>query len=226
MAGYPTGRSAAYDAPDATEGRWDVLRRAMDDTELTTRLADDLDGSFEVLVRGHADRCHGIALRLLGRPADAEEVTQDAFLRAYRALAGYPPERILALRLRPWLAAITVNLARNRRRRSSERMPPLSLAAVSADGEASVYDPAAGPASSPEAVSAGRAERDRWAVLLAALPERYRVPLVLRLIDDLSYAEMSEALGRPEGTLKSQVHRGLVLLRAAWDAAEREEAIA
>jgi RNA polymerase sigma factor (sigma-70 family) len=198
----------------------------MDDTELTTRLAADLDGSFEMLVRGHADRCHAIALRLLGLPADAEEVTQDVFLRAYRALAGYPPERVRELRLRPWLAAITVNLARNRRRRSSDRTPPLSLTAISGDGAGPAYESAAGPAESPEAVSVGRAERDRWATLLAALPERYRVPVVLRHIDDLSYAEMSEALGRTEGTLKSQVHRGLVLLRAAWDAAEREEAIA
>jgi DNA-directed RNA polymerase specialized sigma24 family protein len=60
---------------------------------------------------------------------------------------------------------------------------------------------------------------------LAALPELPRA-VVLRHVDDLSYAEMSEALGRTEGTLKSQVHRGLGLLRAAWDAAEREEAIA
>jgi len=198
----------------------------MDDMELTALLAVDLDAAFETLVRGHTDRCHAIALRLLGRPADAEEVTQDTFLRAYRALADYPPERIRELRLRPWLAAIAVNLARNRRRRLSDRAPALSLAAVPADGDLATYDPPAGPATSPEAVSIGHAERDRWAALLAALPEHYRLPLVLRYVDDQSYAEMSEALGRPEGTLKSQVHRGLGLLRAAWDAAEREEAIA
>jgi RNA polymerase sigma-70 factor (ECF subfamily) len=198
----------------------------MDDTELTSRLATDLDGAFEALVRGHADRCHAIALRLLGRPADAEEVAQDVFLRAYRALASYPPARVRELRLRPWLAAITVNLARNRRRRLGDRTPPLSLTLIGGDGGETAYAAPAGAASSPEAASVARAERERWAALLAALPERYRVPLVLRHVDDLSYAEMSEALGRTEGTLKSQVHRGLVLLRAAWDAAEREEAIA
>lgn len=198
----------------------------MDETALTSWLATDLDGAFEALVRAHADRCHAIALRLLGRPADAEEVAQDVFLRAYRALAGYPPARIRELRLRPWLAAITVNLARNRRRRLDERTPPLSLTVITGDGAETTHLAPAGPASSPEAASVARAERERWAALLAALPERYRVPLVLRHVDDLSYAEMSEALGRTEGTLKSQVHRGLVLLRAAWDAAEREEAIA
>lgn len=198
----------------------------MDDTELAARLAADLDDAFEALVRGHADRCHAVALRLLGQPADAEEVAQDVFVRAYRALSGYPPERIRELRLRPWLAAITVNLARNRRRRLVDRTPPLPLAAVTPDGTETVIDLPADPASSPDMVSAHRAERERWAGLLAGLPERYRVPIVLRHVDDLSYAEMAEALGRSEGTLKSQVHRGLELLRAAWAASEREEAIA
>ena len=59
------------------------------------------------------------------------------------------------------------------------------------------------------------AGRDQLASLLAGLPERYRVPVVLRHVDDLSYAELAEVLGRPEGTLKAQVHRGLALLRAA-----------
>jgi len=58
-------------------------------------------------------------------------------------------------------------------------------------------------------------DRARLAGLLAALPERYRVPVVLRHVDDLTYAELAEALGRPEGTLKAQVHRGLAMLRAA-----------
>ncbi len=198
----------------------------MDDTDLAAWLATDLDAAFETLVRGHADRCHAIAHRLLGQRADAEEVAQDVFVRAYRALGGYPPERIRALRLRPWLAAIAVNLARNRRRRLEDRTPPLPLVAVSADGHETLVELPAVPSASADAMEIRLAERDRWATLLGALPERYRVPLVLRYVDDLSYTEMSETLGRTEGTLKSQVHRGLELLRAAWAAAEREEAIA
>ena len=54
-------------------------------------------------------------------------------------------------------------------------------------------------------------------------PERYRVPVVLRHVDDLSYAELAEVLGRPEGTLKAQVHRGLAMLRAAMAGTELEE---
>src|SRR5512132_1346695 len=97
----------------------------MDDTELTECLARDLDASFEALARAHADRCYSIALRVLGNPHDAEEVAQDALVRAYRALGGYEAQRIRDLRLRPWLATIVVNLCRNRVRRHPVSTTPL-----------------------------------------------------------------------------------------------------
>jgi len=186
-----------------------VLKRAMDEQALLERLATDLDGSFEILVRSHVDRCHAIALRVLGNAADAEEVSQDALVRAYRALEGYPPERIRQLRLRPWLATIVVNLCRNRTRRAS--LPTTRLDALLASG----WEPATDAADDPTDPVMRAADRERLATLLATLPDRYRVPIVLRHVDDLSYAELAEALGRPQGTLKAQVSRGLALLRAA-----------
>ena len=89
-----------------------------DDT-LTVGLAVDLDGSFESLVLAHQDRLYSIALRVLGNPADAEEAAQDAFVRAYRALAGYDAGRIRELRLRAWLATIVLNVCRSRRTRGA-----------------------------------------------------------------------------------------------------------
>lgn len=190
----------------------------MDDhDDLEERLARDLDGTFEALVRANQDRLFSIALRLTGNPHDAEETVQDAFVRAYRALGGYPPERVRGLHLRPWLARIVINLCRNRTRRRGDR--PVALAPLLGVGG----EPAADPAVGPEAAAGRRAGTERWATLLLGLPALYRVPLVLRHVDDLTYSEMSEALGRPEGTLKAQVHRGLALLRAAYDAAERKE---
>lgn len=189
----------------------------MDDTELAAWLATDLDPAFEALVRGHADRCHAIAHRLLGQRSDAEEVAQDVFLRAYRALAGYPPERIRELRLRPWLATIVVNLCRNRVRR--HRLPSTPLAPLVEAGR----EPAADASTDPAGLAAATADRERLAALLAGLPDRYRIPVILRHVDDLSYAELAEVLGRPEGTLKAQVSRGLAMLRAAVAANELEE---
>jgi RNA polymerase sigma-70 factor (ECF subfamily) len=192
----------------------------MDDHELTQRLARDLDGTFEALVGAHLDRCFAIALRILGNPHDAEEVTQDAFVRAHRALAAYPPQRIRELRLRGWLTTIVVNLCRNRGRRHAPPTTPLAPL-VEAGAE-----PRADAAADPAAVAVRHDERERLAALLATLPDRYRIPVVLRHVDDLSYAELSEVLGRPEGTLKAQVHRGLALLRAAAAGTELEELIA
>jgi RNA polymerase sigma-70 factor (ECF subfamily) len=189
----------------------------MDDAELTLRLARDLDGTFEALVRAHVDRCHAIALRVTGNPHDAEEIVQDALVRAYRALATYEPERIRELRLRPWLTTIVLNLCRNRAR--TRHVPSTPLAPLVEAG----WEPAADAASDPSGVALAAAERERLAAHLAALPERYRVPVVLRHVDDLSYAELAEVLGRPEGTLKAQVHRGLALLRAAMAGTELEE---
>lgn len=192
----------------------------MDDPTLADALARDLDAAFEPLVRAHADRCYAIALRVLGDPHDAEEVAQDALVRAYRALAGYDAARIRGLRLRPWLATIVVNLCRNRGRRT--RVPTTPLDGLIELGA----EPAAPQGDGPADILERWHDAERLAALLAELPERYRVPVVLRHIDDLSYAELADVLGRPEGTLKAQVHRGLAMLRAAAEATGLEEVIA
>ena len=191
------------------------------DIVLARRLAANLDGSFDALVIAHQDRLFTIARRLLGSAQDAEEVAQDAFVRAHRALADYPAERVRELRLRPWLAAIVVNLAHNRRRRLADRQPPQPLAPLLAGG-LDIHDR---PLGRPEARHAATDARREWAGRLAALPLAYRTPVVLRHVDGLSYPEVAIALGRPEGTVKAQVHRGLRLLRVALEAeatAERQ----
>ena len=85
--------------------------------ERAAALAEDLDGQFELLVRTYQDRLYSFALRLSRSREDAEEIAQDAFVRAYRALKTYAPERIAALSLRAWLYQIALNVTRNRFRR-------------------------------------------------------------------------------------------------------------
>lgn len=180
------------------------------DTALAKRLARDVEAAFPALVAAHQDRLYTIALRLLGDRRDAEEVAQDALVRAFRAMRGYPQERVAALRLRPWLASIAVNLARNRRRRHDDRQPPGSLEPMLEAG----FDPPANGRSSP-ALAADRRETQReLAAALLLLTPAVRVAIVLRHVDGLSVAEVAETLGKPEGTIKAQVHRGLRELRA------------
>ena len=179
-----------------------------DDTALAAQLAADLDGSFEALVLAHQDRLFTIAFRTGGDRHDAEELVQDCFVRAYRALASYPPPRIRELRIRGWLTTILLNAGRNRAR--VRRVPTTELA----------FDPGTEPAVDP---LTRRDERETWARLLAGLSPAQRTAVVLRHVDGMSYAEIAEATGRPEGTVKAHVHRGLAALRTALLAAERHE---
>ena len=189
------------------------------DSLLLAALARDLEGSFETLVVEHQDRLYSIALRLLGDPRDAEEAAQDALVRAYRALAGYEAQRIHELRLRPWLATIVLNLCRSRLGRRAPARSALSLDAA-LPGE---LEPRTDAARGPAETAARRDAANDWAGLLLTLPAPYRSAVVLRHVDGLSYPEVAAALERPEGTVKAQVHRGVALLRTAFEAAERRE---
>jgi RNA polymerase sigma-70 factor (ECF subfamily) len=192
------------------------------DSQLLTALARDLDDSFEALVLAHQDRLYSIALRMLGDARDAEEAAQDALVRAYRALAGYPAERIAELRLRPWLATIVLNLCRSRiGRRVAAGRPALSLDAA----EPGTMDPPAEERAGPVAVATRRDASRAWAALLLALPPAIAAPSSSATSTG-SATRNGTALDRPEGTVKAQVHRGLGLLRTAFEAAqlrEREE---
>ena len=187
------------------------------DDALITGLMTDLDGTFEALVLAHQDRLYSIALRTLGNPADAEEAAQDAFVRAYRALAGYDRQRIGALRLRSWLATIVLNLCRSRRSKAAGDRSALSLDL----GVPLAAEPRTPAASGPASVVERRAEGEAWAELLLTLPRVQREAVVLRHVDGLSYPDLALALGKPEGTVKAQVHRGLAQLRAAYESAQR-----
>src|SRR5713101_7711764 len=85
------------------------------DADLLSLLAADLDRDFRQLVLSYQQRLYSFALRLTGSPHDAEDIEQEAFLRAYHALKSYPVLKVRALRLRPWLYAITLNIFRKRK---------------------------------------------------------------------------------------------------------------
>jgi RNA polymerase sigma-70 factor, ECF subfamily len=159
---------------------------------------------FERMVHEHQHRVFALGLALTGNRHDAEEVAQDTFLRAYRALVTYPPDRIRELKQKPWLHRIALNVVRNRVRGVRPRLVELN---------GSEPDHAPGP----EAGFLLKAEMDALAVRVAGLPPRYREAVVLRHVQELSYEEAADALGQPVGTVKSNVHRGLQLLRGDND---------
>jgi len=178
--------------------------------DLPALLAVDLDAAFPLLVESHQHMLYGLALRMLRNREEAEEVAQDALVRAYRALARYEADRIRELRLRAWLARVCVNLCRNRMRRARPWSSELDDQLHASRDEA------------PDAFAERVAGSGEWARRLDALPSRQRAAVLLRHVAGLSYEELALALARPVGTVKADVHRGLRTLRTALAAEELE----
>jgi RNA polymerase sigma-70 factor (ECF subfamily) len=208
--------------PGACPATWETDGLHDDPTTLTAALSGDLDGHFETLVRAYGDRLYAFALRLTGSPPDAEEIAQDAFVRAYHALQGYEPKRIRDLALRPWLFQIALNVTRNRVRGKRPRL--VSLDAANDDDDAiRSLEPHADERDGPEAVAVRLDQGAELAALVAALPGRYRAAVVLRHVEGFSYVEIGETLAQPVGTVKANVHRGIRLLREALERSELGE---
>jgi len=178
---------------------------------LPDSLAADLDGAFPHLVRMVQDDVFSGALRMTGNRADAEDIAQEAFVRAYRALTGYPAARIRDLQVRGWVWTIAANLCRNRAR-SRARKP-----------EAAIPEgmPIVDTTPGPEQIVLDLDGGERLAAQVATLPWAQREAVVLRHVVGLGYAEIGEALDRPVGTVKADVHRALARLR---DMVQPEEA--
>ncbi|MGH2723601.1 MAG: RNA polymerase sigma factor [Actinomycetota bacterium] len=173
----------------------------LDDAELVERAKRGEVAAFEELVRGYQAMAVRTAYLVTGETGDAEDAAQNAFLKAYAALARFDPGRPF----RPWLLRIVVNEAKNRRR-WRRRHPELELDDVHAP-----------PAAAPSLEDRAEAQ-ERRAVLLRAvngLREGDRLAIAYRFFLELSEAEMAEALGVARGTVKSRLSRALGRLRAA-----------
>jgi RNA polymerase sigma-70 factor (ECF subfamily) len=160
--------------------------------------AGDRD-AFGVLVDREASAVYRTCLRILGNSHDAEEVTQEAFVAAYRSIGGYrgdgPP--------RAWLLRIA---QRQAYRRLAQRRPGAPLEAVD---EARLAD----RSSDPTRVVLAAESRDIVRGAVAGLGEPYREVVTLRFFGELSLAEIADATGRPLGTVKTHLRRGLERLR-------------
>ena len=163
---------------------------------------------FETFVRSYQDMVYATAVRLLGRPADAEDVAQTVFLRAYERF-----DQICTSPTAPgWLKTITTNLCLNHLSRYRKRWRLFSEMR-SADEGAEDYEVGL---SGTENTSAPLEEADRQAELeaaLRALPDHQRVPLVLFHFEEMPYQDIADRLGVSLAKLKTDMHRGRLALR-------------
>ncbi|OHV37935.1 RNA polymerase sigma factor SigE [Pseudofrankia sp. EUN1h] len=165
--------------------------------------------SWEDVVKEHGNRVYRLAYRLTGNAHDAEDLTQDVFVRVFRSLADYTPGTFEG-----WLHRITTNLFLDRMRRQQK----IRFDALPEDTER-----LAGREASPEAVYAETHLDADIEAALAALPPDFRAAVVLCDIEQLSYEEIAQTLGVKLGTVRSRISRGRAMLRAALaDRAPRE----
>ncbi len=165
--------------------------------------------NFERVVDDYQRRLYGFALRMTGNREDAEEIVQDAFVRAFRALGKMSEEQRAELRLQPWLYTITLNVTRNRLR--SKRPTNVALDSL-ADPDALLNETQEGP-EQPEQVVERGTDVELVEQALLQLPMHLRAAATLRFIEGRSHPEIAEILNQPIGTVKSHVHRAVRILR-------------
>ena len=168
---------------------------------------DDRRRRFETQVLPHFDAAHNLARWLARPPADADDIVQEAILRAYRGFEGFRGEDA-----KPWLLAIVRNCfftaVGQARQRRSVPLPEESVA----NNDAALID----ETPDPELTALRVDQRRKLDQVVAALPQEFREVLILREMEDLSYREIAQVTGSPIGTVMSRLARARALLKEAW----------
>jgi RNA polymerase sigma-70 factor (ECF subfamily) len=192
--------SAVADVPERTTG--DAGPAAAEPVTVSDGVGEGWTApSWDEVVRTHSARVYRLAYRLTGNPHDAEDLTQEVFVRVFRSLASYTPGTFEG-----WLHRITTNLFLDQVRRKArirfDARPDDAERLPSGDrGPAQVYDDT-------------HFDHDVQAAL-DALPPDFRAAVVLCDLEGLSYEEIAATLGVKIGTIRSRIHRGRSQLRAA-----------
>jgi RNA polymerase sigma factor (sigma-70 family) len=178
-----------------------------DDRELTRRCLAGDEKAYRALVERYQRQVYSLAMRMVRVSEDAQDLTQETFVRMFRALDRYDPARPFGA----WLTTIATRLCIDHIRR--RRIKPISLFQHDAgSGEDYVID-VEDPGLRPDEVTAHGQEEVNAQALIDSLPEHYRQVVVLRHQQDLSYEEIAETLHVPLGTVKARIHRARALLK-------------
>jgi RNA polymerase sigma-70 factor (ECF subfamily) len=183
------------------------------DRVLIDRFRNGDQAAFEEMVSRYWDRIYSMVHQLLRNPQDAEEVTQDAFIRAHRGLANFRGDSAFST----WLYQIATNLARNRYwywwRRRRDKSVSLD-APLGAENDLTLADVIPAEVESPDDITVTQEFVDRIGGAMERLSAKHREVLVLRNIKNLSYEEIAVILGISVGTVKSRIARARESLRS------------
>ncbi|MGD8394372.1 MAG: sigma-70 family RNA polymerase sigma factor [Candidatus Eiseniibacteriota bacterium] len=181
--------------------------RSLSDEEVMVRCARGSEPAFEILVERYQSRVINLITRFIGDYDRAEDIAQEVFIRVYRNRQRYRKSG----KFSTWIFTIAANLAKNEIRRKVRHRRVVSIDEEREFGTIgdTLPDPGPGPRQTLE-------RRELEVMILQAieeLPDRYRMALVLRDIEGLSYDEVSKVLGIPGGTVRSRINRARLMVK-------------
>jgi len=186
------------------------------DAEAERRLVERLKGrdeaAFNVFMRTYKDKVFALVLRMLNNRAEAEDLTQEVFITVFRSIDSFRGDA----RLSTWLYRVAVNHCKNRVKYLDRRGRKTSTEIDDApDGEVARGGPVTARVDRPDEATEGMELQDKIRVALAAIDGDHRELIVLRDLEGLSYEEIVQITGLPDGTVKSRLHRARAALRDA-----------
>jgi RNA polymerase sigma-70 factor (ECF subfamily) len=188
------------------------------DSELIEEALEGDTSSYGLLVTRYKNSVHNMAYRMMNNAEDAEDIAQEAFISAYRSLDRFDTNR----RFSPWLFRITINLCIDHLRR--QRYRPIYIddeGTYMDEGESKIQIPDSSP--DPQMMAETAEIREIIEGAIAGLSPKYRAVLMLRYLEDFTYAEISEALDVSTNTVKTHLHRGREILKRKIKPLLREE---
>jgi len=171
--------------------------------------------AFGILVEQYQDKLYNFVLRIVGHRDDAADIAQEAFVRAYQEL----PRLRESGAFTTWLFRIAANLARTAYR-NRQRMPTVDLDAVAPIEQINGHYDTVGFVDAEESVEAvveKQEKRRRMALAVGALPPRYKEPVLLRYVAELSYEQIGEVLQLPCRTVETRIYRAKQMLRRSCE---------
>jgi RNA polymerase sigma-70 factor, ECF subfamily len=180
--------------------------------DILALLAMDLDRYYEQLMSIYWQQLRAFVLRRTGNEQDTEDILLIAFERAYYALRGFPSERVLSMKIRPWLYKIALSVYYKHVNQSD---PPTAILYDAREEDSPLLELEVDRHEQPEEIFESVERRCELEALVATLPETYREMVSMYYFDDFSHQEIADLLNQRVGTVKVYVHRGIRLLRKA-----------
>jgi RNA polymerase sigma-70 factor (ECF subfamily) len=186
-------------------GRHNLIENRLDpDYTLVSRCLGGDDAAWEELVRVHTRRVYALCYRFTGRDSEAQDLTQEVFLRVFRTLKTF---RAMEGSFATWLTRVSRNLLIDHYRRTRQERVTDSI-----EEQLPMIEETRGAGTRPDQVLAGRETSELLQQALQKLSPDLREAVILRDLQEMEYREIAESLQIPEGTVKSRINRGRVEL--------------